>query len=287
MDVTGITPGEDFVATIRERVGSCTALVAVIGRNWSRPEGPTGVDRLADPDDFIRLEIATALERNILVIPVLINTANLPRKQELPECLAALVRRQAVVIDDARFDEGAARLISALGRVSPAAGIGSTIRPRLRSDQSHPERDLVIIGLTLVQVAGAIAAWIAAIVNEVSDDPPLMIWMMLCLTGPGLGECSRRRRLRLGMLLGFVAPFLPLLAEALLESSTSYSGRFGYSHHEILFAIGGGNVVLTIALAASLLLPQWHAHPWLKPVLRTLLAVGIAFLALVILMQFF
>ena len=34
MDVDSVDPGEDFVKTVEETVGSCDVLIAVIGKGW-------------------------------------------------------------------------------------------------------------------------------------------------------------------------------------------------------------------------------------------------------------
>ena len=83
MDVDAIEPGQDFVAVIQSAVGSCSALIAVIGRNWvgARPDGSRRID---DPEDFVHLEVATALERGVRVIPVLVDDAEVPKSTELP-----------------------------------------------------------------------------------------------------------------------------------------------------------------------------------------------------------
>jgi len=72
MDVSDIEPGTDFVEAIDKAVGSCDILIVVIGREWLTCADPGGHRRLDDPNDFIRLEAATALKRNIRVIPVLV-----------------------------------------------------------------------------------------------------------------------------------------------------------------------------------------------------------------------
>src|SRR5580704_16230405 len=63
MDVGEIAPGSDFVEAIERGVGECKALVAIIGNGWLHE------DRVRDPNDFVRLEIATALKRGIRVVP--------------------------------------------------------------------------------------------------------------------------------------------------------------------------------------------------------------------------
>jgi hypothetical protein len=117
MDVDTIEPGSDFVEVITQKVGSCEALVAVIGREWLNARDEEGRRRLDNPKDLVRLEIAAALERNVRVIPVLVGGAHIPRSQDLPEALAALLRRHAMEITDVAFNQGVTRLVQSLGKV--------------------------------------------------------------------------------------------------------------------------------------------------------------------------
>ena len=61
MDVDSIKPGIDFIETIEERVGSCDVLVAVIGKGWLSAADEKGRRRLDNPEDFVRVEVGTAL----------------------------------------------------------------------------------------------------------------------------------------------------------------------------------------------------------------------------------
>jgi hypothetical protein len=81
MDLTDIAPGADFVETLERAVGSCDVLLVLIGRNWLSA-GSHGRSRLEDPQDFIRREVATALTRNIPVMPVLLQGAPMPTVDE-------------------------------------------------------------------------------------------------------------------------------------------------------------------------------------------------------------
>src|SRR6185369_8101255 len=94
MDVDAIEPGQDFVTVIENAVGSCEILIAVIGKDWLSSTGRTG--RLNNPNDFVRLEIGTALSRDVRVIPVLVERASMPKPEDLPEDLVKLTRRNAV-----------------------------------------------------------------------------------------------------------------------------------------------------------------------------------------------
>lgn len=114
VDIDTILPGDDFTQRIESSLKACDALVAVIGRNWSAAADSSGRRRLERPDDYVRLEIATALRRNIRVVPALVRDAVMPGASELPEELSALSRRQALEISDARFHHDVDRLIEAL-----------------------------------------------------------------------------------------------------------------------------------------------------------------------------
>lgn len=134
MDVTGIEAGMDFVEAIDAAVGSCDVLLAVIGREWLSCRDGRDQRRLDDGNDFIRLEIASALKRNVRVIPVLVEGALMPDAGDLPENLKNLTRRQAVELRDSRWDADAEDLIVALEKIlaaTPAgdAGRGARVPP--------------------------------------------------------------------------------------------------------------------------------------------------------------
>jgi len=113
-DVTELRPGEDFVDALEREGLSCQVLLAVIGRRWLTVADARGHRRLDDPTDILRKEIEHALQRNILVIPVLVGGASMPPIEELPPNLASLGRRQALPITELDFEHDLERLIRAL-----------------------------------------------------------------------------------------------------------------------------------------------------------------------------
>jgi formylglycine-generating enzyme required for sulfatase activity len=117
MDIDSIAPGEDFVKAIETMVAKCDVLIAVIGANWLTSKDDQGVRRLDNPEDFVRMEIATALKREIRVIPVLVDGALVPRSTELPDDIKPLVRRNALRITDTSFDGDCQRLVAAIEQV--------------------------------------------------------------------------------------------------------------------------------------------------------------------------
>jgi len=115
-DVDNLEPGDDFVEKIDEAVSSCAVLLAVIGVQWLDIADPAGVRRLDDPRDFVRLEIEAALRRGVRVVPVLVGGATMPRSELLPESIAGLGHRQAVVLSPDRFRADSERLFAVLER---------------------------------------------------------------------------------------------------------------------------------------------------------------------------
>lgn len=110
IDIESIEPGRDFVEAIDDAVGSCKILLVVIGRQWLTCANQHG-RRLDDPKDFVRLEIAAALKRNIRVIPVLVQGAAMPREEDLPGDIAPLARRNAWEVSDIRWHQDVGELI--------------------------------------------------------------------------------------------------------------------------------------------------------------------------------
>ena len=113
MDISAIAPGVDFITAIETEVAACEVVLVIIGRKWLDC-AIGGQRRLDNPKDFVRLEIAAALSRNTLVIPVLVDDATVPREQDLPDDLKPLARRNALEISDERWEFDVGRLIDTL-----------------------------------------------------------------------------------------------------------------------------------------------------------------------------
>ena len=114
-DVDNIPFGVDFVEYLDNQVKECTVLLAVVGPKWVDVEDDKG-RRIDDPNDFVRIEIESALKRNILVVPLLVGGAGMPHMGDLPETLQPLTRRNGIQIrPDPDFHNDMTRLIKRLG----------------------------------------------------------------------------------------------------------------------------------------------------------------------------
>lgn len=138
MDVAGIKPGRDFRKAIDANVANCDALLAVIGKGWLSAKDATGQRRLDDANDFVRLETISALKRDIPVVPVLVQAAVMPRKEQLPPEMEELAYRNAVELTHARWTSDVQVLIQALEEFvkKPAAPVGlpSVAEPIAQAD---------------------------------------------------------------------------------------------------------------------------------------------------------
>ena len=111
-DVDSLPAGFDFRDVLDDALRKCDVFLAIIGVQWLEIRNPDGRRRIDDPRDFVRIEIESALERNIPVIPVLVQGASMPSASELPLAIRDLKYRQALLVrPDPDFHTDMDRLI--------------------------------------------------------------------------------------------------------------------------------------------------------------------------------
>jgi formylglycine-generating enzyme required for sulfatase activity len=115
MDVDTVEPGVDFVRAIEKAVGECDVLVVLIGKRWVGEPG--GTSRLDNTKDYVRLEVSTALARDIRVIPVLVDGMTMPNEDSLPPPVQPITRRNAIEISNTRFNYDVEQLVTAVRKV--------------------------------------------------------------------------------------------------------------------------------------------------------------------------
>ncbi|MCB1724696.1 MAG: toll/interleukin-1 receptor domain-containing protein [Chromatiaceae bacterium] len=115
-DVDSIPLGVDFRTYIDSMVAKSDVFLAVIGPDWAGRAG--GVRRIDDPRDHVRLEVKSALTRNIPVIPLLVRNASMPTETDLPEEIRDLAYRNGVPVrSDPDFNNDMARLLSGMKKL--------------------------------------------------------------------------------------------------------------------------------------------------------------------------
>ena len=114
-DVDSIPLGVDFRDVLDKNLSSCTVFLTIIGVQWLNTKTSDGKRRIDDSDDFVRIEIESALQRKIPVIPVLVQGATIPANIELPIAIRSLAFRNAIPVrDDPDFHVDMDRLIRSI-----------------------------------------------------------------------------------------------------------------------------------------------------------------------------
>lgn len=124
-DVDNIPFGRDFRGVLSEAVNQCDVMLVVIGQHWINIEDESGNRRLDNPADFVRIEVQTGLQRGdarCLVIPVLVDNAEMPPANLLPPEMQVLAFKNAVAVrDDPDFHNDMFRLITQIKITTSAA----------------------------------------------------------------------------------------------------------------------------------------------------------------------
>lgn len=147
-DVAAIAPGEDFTVRTDRALDESDAVLAIIGTGWLAPATAGGRPRLFDADDYVRLELRRALERDARVVPVLVGGARLPAAGDLPEDIRNITRRQAVVLHDESWYEDIDGLVRSL-----------------RGDTGGPRRSVsrwVVVGALTIAFLALLTAGVVA-----------------------------------------------------------------------------------------------------------------------------
>jgi hypothetical protein len=115
MDIDSVPFGVDFREHIKETLLQNDVLIAVIGPNWL---DQVNNKRIFDETDPVRMEIETALQNRIPIVPVLVGGATMPRVAELPDSIKDLAFRNAATVDGGRdFHPHMERLIRSMGHL--------------------------------------------------------------------------------------------------------------------------------------------------------------------------
>ncbi len=178
-DVDSIPLGRDFRGHLNDIVGNCGVMLAIVGPHWTQARNSAGQRRLEDPDDFVRIELETALARDIPVVPVLVGHAQLPVASELPGSLASLVFRQSIEVrPDPDFHNDATRLVTALRAildpeaVAAAAAAEQAAAAIARSAAATGMQSSRRLGWIVAAMAILIAVLLVPTVRYLRETPP-------------------------------------------------------------------------------------------------------------------
>jgi len=143
IDVESVGLGENFVLRIEREIEACDVVLVVIGKEWLTLTGVDGSPRLFDELDWVHLEVRSALERGIPVVPVLVEGAVMPRAKELPEQVRDLAYRNGIRLTEASWAADVGRLVDLLpppSRGAPRSKKSAPVFHGRRSTKPAPSR---------------------------------------------------------------------------------------------------------------------------------------------------
>jgi hypothetical protein len=111
-DVSTIGGGKDFNTEIESAIGRSDAALIFIGDKWLEPVQPSGKARIWEASDYVHAELRAALARSILVLPVLVAGARMPRPEQLPEDVRAVTTKNALPLRHESFDDDAENIVA-------------------------------------------------------------------------------------------------------------------------------------------------------------------------------
>lgn len=194
-DVSTIGGGEIFDRKLIAEIGRSDAVLVFIGKTWLASDH--GRARLLDADDYVRAELRAALERPILVLPVLVDGAAMPRPDQLPEDIRAISARNALPLRHESFDDDTENIVAAV------LGGGDTARPWDDKGRLGVKLGYAAIGLlvasVLLMAAALIHFWTTGrpLSASIGEAATTLLILAGALAGAGLGmgyEARRRKR---------------------------------------------------------------------------------------------
>jgi hypothetical protein len=175
MDVDSIGLGRDFRQVLQERLRSCDAVLALIGPGWLDAKDGSGARRLDNPTDLVRQEIAAALKRNIPVIPVLLQGAQVPPPERLPDDLKDLAYRNGFELGHSTWESDVREMVKRLGLGAPDTSALPSPAPTPAAS-SGPARSagfsrryLVAAAITLLVAAAGLFMYLNPGIREAGD----------------------------------------------------------------------------------------------------------------------
>ena len=199
-DVSTIAGGDNFPQRIAAAIEKCDAAIIFIGKKWSELTGARGVARLWEPDDFVRTEVREALARPILVLPVLVDGAQMPAPDALPEDIRAITTKNAVRLQHESFDDDTEKLLAAV--------LGMANRGRLWDDNGKFGVKLgyaaggLLVALALALGIAFVHFWLFSrpLAASIGAQTTTLLLIAIAMLGAWLGFRyeARKRKVRVG-----------------------------------------------------------------------------------------
>lgn len=194
-DVSTISGGEIYDRKIMTEIERSEAALVFIGKSWLMSNGRM---RLQEPDDYVRAEVRAVLARPMLVLPVLVDGAQMPPPDQLPDDIRGLSTRNALTLRHESFDDDTENIVAAVLGVAEGARPWDD-RGRLAVKVGYAAAGLLVAAIVLM-VAAVTHFWVAGRPLSASIGEAATTFLLLAAAaigvGLGLGYEARRRKQR-------------------------------------------------------------------------------------------
>lgn len=99
LDIWNFPEGNPTRETLRQQISTVDIVIAIIGEGWTSRQPD-----LHDETDIVRLELTTALSEGCLIVPLFVQGAAKPKRENLPDCLACLVDLGGIELSHVDFE---------------------------------------------------------------------------------------------------------------------------------------------------------------------------------------
>jgi hypothetical protein len=197
-DVSTIGGGEDFMQRIASEIGRSDAALIFIGDKWLERAQPSGDLRICQTNDYVRAELRAALSRPLLVVPVLVGGAQMPKAEQLPEDIRAITSKNALPLRHESFDDDTENIVAVV--------LGLSATERAWEDKGTLKAKIACalagaVAISVIMLTGALVHfWVLARPLSASIGGPLTTLMLIAgaLAGAlmGLRYEARKRKFR-------------------------------------------------------------------------------------------
>jgi hypothetical protein len=170
MDVDAIPVGAEFVEYIVGIISNSDVLLTVIGPHWQELKNESGLRKLDDEKDVVRLEIQTALAKQVQIVPILVDAARMPRADALPPSIRDLATKNALEITHRRFADGVAELVNVIETAIAAATRRRSLDHDPRTRIAEIEKQKQLLDEELERLRTRIAAEIEAAEQQLNEE---------------------------------------------------------------------------------------------------------------------
>jgi len=172
MDVDDIPPGVDFRAHLQNEIDKADIVLIIIGSKWASILR----SRRNNPQDFVRIELETALEKQKVTIPVLVEGGTMPTEHDVPERVKTLFPylNAVKVGDNPDFHHDMNRLIEKLKQPNLLQLILTPLPQPVRLEKKARRFPIKPTGIVLVLVGIIVAAVLISNLGKGVGNLPAM-----------------------------------------------------------------------------------------------------------------